>query len=332
MIFRPSELQGYCSQDIEKDMRLVPRFLSSLWFVRAVTIEPPRVPCNLWRPPPLQKHVALPLRSRLLCTIVLFAALTAAGAFATPTAAAAGQAKYAISALFSSSLSVHPATMACLWTGTWSTDYGPMSLTQNGSEVTGTYTHDSGRINGTVTGAVLAGRWSEAPSYAEPYDAGRLSFTMAADFNSFAGLWSYGTAAPSSGWNGTRTSDGGTPAPAPVTEPVGPAGAEIAVGGGTAQDGGVTVSVPGGTFSSTVQITVSVANNAPTGVSTSGAALLPKTIEVTTDTGAVLASTVEIRVNLTPTELAGRDANTIKGGVVVGATVDPELEGPLVRD
>ena len=39
------------------------------------------------------------------------------------------------------------------WAGTWNTNWGPMVLQQSGSRLTGTYTHDSGRIEGSQMGA-----------------------------------------------------------------------------------------------------------------------------------------------------------------------------------
>ncbi|HLC30384.1 MAG TPA: hypothetical protein VJM51_06360 [Dehalococcoidia bacterium] len=215
-----------------------------------------------------------------------------------------------------------PATSSCSWTGDWSTEFNAVHLTQSGSTATGTYEWDSGRITGTVSGNQFSGRWSESPSYTEPSDAGRFIFTISADCNSFTGTWGYGSSSTGGSWSGTRMS-ATAPAPSPTTVPIGPSGGDIAVGGGTSTDGGVTVTIPAGTFSSTVELTVSVANTAPTGVSSSGAVLLPKTIEVTADTGAALSETVELQVNLTVAELSGHDINTIKGGVIVGNTVDP---------
>ncbi len=92
------------------------------------------------------------------------------------------------------------------WTGTWSTNWGSMTLTQTGSSVSGSYAHDGGQIAGTASGLVLKGRWSEQPSRQPPNDAGDLEFTMSADGKSFTGRWRYGyTGAWSSdSWTGTR--------------------------------------------------------------------------------------------------------------------------------
>jgi len=86
------------------------------------------------------------------------------------------------------------------WTGTWKTDFGTMVLTQTGNSVTGSYTHEEGRVSGAVQGNTLTGTWSQKQS-----KTGRFKFTMSADGRSFRGLWGLGSQGPiSSGWNGTR--------------------------------------------------------------------------------------------------------------------------------
>jgi hypothetical protein len=91
------------------------------------------------------------------------------------------------------------------WSGTWDTDWGEMTLVQTGNTVTGEYTHDSGKISGTVSGNKLIGTWSESPSYNPPSDAGDVEFTLSANGNSFDGSWRYGsTGSMSGGWVGTR--------------------------------------------------------------------------------------------------------------------------------
>ena len=106
------------------------------------------------------------------------------------------------------------------FSGKWSTtNFGGMTLIQNGNSVSGSYSHDNGKISGTVTGNILKGTWSEAPSYSPSDDAGDMEFTLAQDGNSWTGRWRYG----SSGdwypdWTGTRI--GGT-TPSPVTTTVG---------------------------------------------------------------------------------------------------------------
>jgi hypothetical protein len=89
------------------------------------------------------------------------------------------------------------------WSGKWNTNFGPMALKQTGAAVSGTYTHDKGRIAGQVTGNVLKGRWSEAPTYGGPSDAGPFEFKLTKDGKSFNGLWNYQGRSPNSGWSGS---------------------------------------------------------------------------------------------------------------------------------
>ena len=94
------------------------------------------------------------------------------------------------------------------WSGTWSTTFGTMVLSQIGSNVSGNYEHDSGIIVGTVSGNVLAGTWSEEPTYSAAYnDAGDVELTMSPDGNTFTGYWRHGSSGGwYSYWNGTRIS------------------------------------------------------------------------------------------------------------------------------
>lgn len=100
------------------------------------------------------------------------------------------------------------------WKGEWETNWGNMVLEQNSSLVTGTYTHDSGKINGTVSGNVLKGTWSEAPSYTAPRDAGEIEFAMSADGKSFSGKWRYGSEGDWGAWEGGKRLSEVIPAPA----------------------------------------------------------------------------------------------------------------------
>ena len=90
------------------------------------------------------------------------------------------------------------------WEGEWDSNWGKMILTQNGSIVTGTYTHDNGRINGTISGNVFTGTWSESASYSPPNDAGDMELTMAADGKSFSGKWRYGSEGSWGNWEGGK--------------------------------------------------------------------------------------------------------------------------------
>ena len=96
-------------------------------------------------------------------------------------------------------------SQSCDWTGSWSTNYGQMELQQSGITVTGTYTWDQGRIQGSVFGNRLVGTWSEAPSYSPTADAGDFEFTLSDDCNSFSGRWRYGSSGEwRTDWSGTR--------------------------------------------------------------------------------------------------------------------------------
>ena len=77
------------------------------------------------------------------------------------------------------------------WTGQWSSDWGTMTLRQNGSHVTGTYTFYGGRIDGTAIGRTLTGTWGKAPTYVGPPDAGPIVLQLAPSGLSFAGKWGY---------------------------------------------------------------------------------------------------------------------------------------------
>lgn len=90
------------------------------------------------------------------------------------------------------------------WQGEWDSNWGKMILTQNGSMVTGTYTHDKGKMSGTISGNIFTGTWSESPSYSPPNDAGDMELTMAADGKSFTGKWRYGTEGSWGNWEGGK--------------------------------------------------------------------------------------------------------------------------------
>jgi hypothetical protein len=91
------------------------------------------------------------------------------------------------------------------WNGTWSTNFGTMTLTQNGASVSGSYTYKGGTITGTVSGSVFSGTWTQTPGGNTP-NSGQFEFTVAADGSSFTGQWRYGSSGPwYSGWNGTHS-------------------------------------------------------------------------------------------------------------------------------
>jgi hypothetical protein len=118
-----------------------------------------------------------------------------------------------------------------------------MVFKQSGNSVTATYTHDQGRISGTVKGNVLSGRWNEVPSRKPPNDAGLVELTLAAGGKSFTGKWRYGFSGPldRTDWTGTctagacRSNSGGAAPPVgtPAPSATGPGGWTQLGNGGT---------------------------------------------------------------------------------------------------
>ena len=100
--------------------------------------------------------------------------------------------------------------LANTWTGTWDTEWGMMALTQTGSQVKGTYPHDTGHIAGTVTGNLFKGEWTELPTRKGPSDAGPVELTMSADGKKLTGRWAYASSPTSwnTSWNGTCRNGG----------------------------------------------------------------------------------------------------------------------------
>jgi tetratricopeptide (TPR) repeat protein len=101
---------------------------------------------------------------------------------------------------------------SCSCSGTWSTDWGEMALHQSGHDVSGNYTHDQGRIVGTLSDDKMIGTWSEAPTYSPTHhDAGDMELILSDDCKSFSGNWRYGSEGGWSGsWRGTRIAGGST--------------------------------------------------------------------------------------------------------------------------
>jgi len=92
-----------------------------------------------------------------------------------------------------------------LWEGKWKTNFGILETTVSEHNIKGTYTWDQGKIVGQIAkhGTDVSATWSESPDYKPPKNAGKVTWTLSADHNSFTGTWGYGD----SFTNGTR---GGT--------------------------------------------------------------------------------------------------------------------------
>jgi hypothetical protein len=82
--------------------------------------------------------------------------------------------------------------------GVYNTDFNEMTLIQNGNNVTGTYKHRNGRIEGKLNDRTLTGLWFQDNG------KGKMIFEFNADFNDFIGKWGYNEVEPSEKWNGKK--------------------------------------------------------------------------------------------------------------------------------
>ena len=86
---------------------------------------------------------------------------------------------------------------ASIPTGVFSSNFNDMRFRQDGKKVTGTYDYRNGRIEGTLSGHTLSGRWTQDNA------KGRFVFEFNEDFTAFTGKWSYNDNEPTStGWDG----------------------------------------------------------------------------------------------------------------------------------
>jgi len=104
----------------------------------------------------------------------------------------------------------------CTFTGVWDTDFGDLTLEQDGSNLTGSYTYQGGKIVGTVDGLTATGTWSEADTYQPPKDAGDFIFTIQPGCKTIEGQWGYGSCDWDGDIMGTRA---GQPIPPPPPVP-----------------------------------------------------------------------------------------------------------------
>jgi hypothetical protein len=82
-------------------------------------------------------------------------------------------------------------------TGVFSTNFNAMHFRQDGNKVTATYDYRNGRVEGTLDGHTLTGRWTQDNA------KGRLVFEFNEDFTAFTGKWSYDDNEPTNGgWDG----------------------------------------------------------------------------------------------------------------------------------
>jgi len=72
--------------------------------------------------------------------------------------------------------------------GIYQSDFNEMTLQQSGNQVSGTYKHSDGRIEGTLSGTTLSGWWTQSNG------KGRIVFVFSPDFSSFTGKWGYDNA------------------------------------------------------------------------------------------------------------------------------------------
>lgn len=79
--------------------------------------------------------------------------------------------------------------------GHWtSTEWGEHYIVVEGSTMKIIYTHDDGRVVGTLSGNTFTGWWTETPSREGPRDAGEVEFTIRrdGDTRTVDGVWKYG--------------------------------------------------------------------------------------------------------------------------------------------
>lgn len=97
--------------------------------------------------------------------------------------------------------------------GAWSTSYGDMTIAVSGTDATGDYTYDGGKLYGTLDGAFLFGFWTQAGGSGRTCDSayqgstnwGQFVFILSDDGRTFTGTWGYCDDEPTrSGWDGAR--------------------------------------------------------------------------------------------------------------------------------
>jgi hypothetical protein len=105
--------------------------------------------------------------------------------------------------------------------GKWDSNWGTLEFRVEGIKVYGNYTHDSGKIDATLSAdrRTMEGEWSEFPSYKPPHDGGKVTFTLSPDGNSITGQWGYDNTLNGGDWTGTRIKDTTPPVIIPPEPP-----------------------------------------------------------------------------------------------------------------
>jgi MscS family membrane protein len=84
------------------------------------------------------------------------------------------------------------------FTGTWDTNYGPLTMIQKGKKVTGSYYDGKAKLEGKVEGRKLS------LNYQEPNEGGEAWFKLSEDGSSFVGKYRTAGSDQWVEWSGTR--------------------------------------------------------------------------------------------------------------------------------
>lgn len=103
---------------------------------------------------------------------------------------------------FTANVLAGPADFSGIWDTRW--DSGKqttqLTITQSGNEVTGKYTYQGGKVEGTIKGDTLSGTWVQKDGA-----KGTFIFTLSENGKSFKGKWRNGSSGAWAGeWDGTR--------------------------------------------------------------------------------------------------------------------------------
>ncbi|MEL7588953.1 MAG: hypothetical protein AAGU19_19735 [Prolixibacteraceae bacterium] len=208
--------------------------------------------------------------------------------------------------------------------GVYSSDFNELTMSRKGNQVTGTYKHRNGRVEGTLNGNTVTGMWYQDNG------KGRFIFEFNSDFSRFTGKWGYNDAEPNSQWNGTRIAGsavGMSEKPAAKTQPVKTTGASSGITASPAVPGvteklnvqlantkavagdlkvnGIRLSIPDKAFDQKVNLQVKETAAAPQ-FDKKKANLIGQPFEITIDqTTKRLNKPVTVQVKVSAQELAG---------------------------